>query len=64
MNEPRLFDPKQTDAKKCGLRRCGTTRKSLCAFDADVAHGIPVGKRPKTCLNAYDPATAPMPEGY
>jgi hypothetical protein len=58
-----LFDPATTIPPKCS---CGTTRKNLCAHDASVAHGlIPASSnRPRSCLNAHDPAAAPFPEGY
>lgn len=45
---------------------CETTRASLCGHDADIHHGRKTAssKRPAACLNAYDPATAPFPEGF
>ena len=59
-----LFAVSQTAPPKC--KTCGTTRPSLCEHDANIAHGIVsrTRRRPRTCLNAYDPKTAPMPEGY
>lgn len=44
-------------------RACETNRPSLCAHDADIAHGLiqPSSRRPSQCLNAYEPSTAPIP---
>jgi hypothetical protein len=62
--QPGLFDPDTTVARLCPS--CRTTRKNLCRHDADVRHeAIPASaKRPRGCLNAHDPTTAPFPEGY
>lgn len=59
MNQPQLFDHKQTQPKKC-VRGC--KKKNVCDHDANIAHGIVgAGKRPKSCLNAWDPKTAEIP---
>lgn len=60
-NTHTLFDPDATQPKRCV--DCNTTRKNLCEFDADVANGIKKAsaRRPKTCVNRIDPATAPIP---
>lgn len=57
-----LFDPRQFEPKTCPA--CGTTRKNLCRYSADLRDGQATGKRPKGCLDRYDPHTAPLPEGY
>ena len=56
-----LFEPADVEPPKC--RACGATRKNLCEHDADLEHGLVsvTRRRPKTCLAAYDPSTAPIP---
>lgn len=55
-----LFAPASVEPTKC---TCGTTRKNLCAFDADLEHQriSRYANRPRTCLNAWNPRTAPIP---
>ena len=46
-------------------RRCDTCGQTAdrCAHDDDVSHGLKEAssKRPKDCLNAWDPQTAEIP---
>lgn len=56
----RLFNPATVEPKKCTAKGC-PGKASLCRHDADREAGEPVGKRPRTCLNSYDPATAQTP---
>lgn len=56
----------------------GPTRCPACRATSDEPHATRCSydrerqadsgpfrlKRPKQCLNAYDPSTAPLPEGY
>lgn len=53
-----LRDPDVAE-RPCGA--CHVRRRSLCEYDLERAAGAPLGKRPRSCLNAYDPATAPLP---
>lgn len=64
MTQPTLFDPKKTEKPVCPS--CGTTAKNLCKHDADVRHDLTLAssRRPRGCLAAYDPHTAPFPEGF
>lgn len=59
--QPSLFDPRTTEKPKC--TSCGATVKNLCRHDADLEHGLisRTRKRPKACLNSYDPNTARIP---
>jgi hypothetical protein len=59
--QAQLFEP----PAKCGHKGC-PSKASLCKHEADIAHGIidRFSRRPRSCLNAYDPKTAPLPEGY
>lgn len=61
MTEPQLFDPNTTERPVCPA--CGTVAKNLCEHDADIAAGIrdPYTRRPKGCLNAFDPAEGVIP---
>jgi hypothetical protein len=59
--QPSLFPVNETQPRKCTARGCGTTRPSLCRHDADLAHDLTPGKRPRGCLNAYDPSKARIP---
>lgn len=65
MSAPRqqqLFDAGKTEPRRCSR---GCKKKDICQYDGDLAHGIVLaGKRPKSCLNAYEPKTAPFPAGY
>ena len=63
-NARTLFDPATTAPPKC--KACGATAKNVCVHDADLEHGLITNtrRRPKSCLNAYDPKTAPLPEGF
>lgn len=56
-----LFDPKTVEPPVC--KSCGTGKKNLCRHDADLEQGLisRSRRRPRTCLNAYDPATAEIP---
>jgi hypothetical protein len=56
-----LFAVKDTEPKRCNS--CGTTRASLCVHDANIAHGLVSRtlKRPRSCLNSYQPDTAEIP---
>ena len=53
-----LFNAEQTQPKKC-VRGC--KHKNLCDHDANIAHGMLAGKRPRTCLNSYDPKEGVIP---
>lgn len=59
-----LFDPRTLEQPRC--EHCGTDRKNLCRHDYELDQGLVsrTRKRPKTCLNSYEPATAPWPEGF
>ncbi len=59
--QPQLFDPATVERPRC--RACGARAKNLCRHDADIEHGTIVAsaRRPKSCLNQYDPRTAPFP---
>lgn len=50
-----------TERRKC--TSCGSVRKNLCGHDADIAEGFisATRKRPRGCLNSYDPTTAEIP---
>lgn len=69
MNQPELFDVSRTVPTACPAGHCqairlpGQQRVVTCEYDLEPAHPYR-GKRPKGCLNTYDPATAPLPEGY
>lgn len=56
-----LFDPATTDQPRCD--HCNTTRRNLCKHDADLEQGLVsiTRRRPRTCLNGYDPSTAEIP---
>jgi hypothetical protein len=56
-----LFDAASTVTPRCYA--CGNTKKNLCVFDANVAHGLinPSDTRPKTCLNRHDPSEGQIP---
>ncbi len=66
MNQPELFSPAATVPQACPVGHCQAIRLPdqdrvlTCAHDLDPEPS----RRPRGCLNAYDPATAPMPEGY
>ena len=53
-----------------GLRRCescGAYAGFECAHDRareDVDYGAKHKRRPRGCLNVYDPATSEWPEGF
>lgn len=66
MNEPRLFNPHETEPLRCKLKSCGTSRKNLCRFDADNRDVNPAERprRPRGCIAGIDPSTHPFPEGY
>lgn len=58
--EPTLFDPKTTEKPWC--LHCGSDDKQKCAHDEEIEQGSSrTRRRPKTCLNSYDPATAEIP---
>lgn len=56
-----LFPVADTQPPRC--KACNATRKNLCRHDADLEHGLisATKRRPKSCLNAWDPNTAPIP---
>lgn len=64
MNDRALFDVSQTVPTTCNvcqaIRQPGQTKTDKCAHD----HDPEPRRRPKNCLNAHDPATAPFPEGF
>jgi hypothetical protein len=66
MNQPELFDVSRTVPTACPAGHCqairlpGQHRVLTCAHDLEPDRR----KRPNGCLNTYDPATAPMPEGF
>lgn len=68
MNTPTLFDPDRTTPQTCTVNGCpairfpNQTRVPTCKHDLDL--GEYRGKRPRRCLNHYDPATTPFPDGY
>lgn len=53
-----LFEPPTTCA------HCGALNKADCEHDREYEASGQLRRRPKTCLAHYDPATAPLPEGY
>jgi hypothetical protein len=61
-----LFDVSQTVHTACpaghcqAIRQPGQQKVITCAHDLEQD---PRG-RPRGCLNAYDPATAPLPHGF
>lgn len=68
MNQPELFDPAATGPQQCPV--CGATRNPdepdvNCEWEQkrDALEQY-LGRRPRSCLNTYDPATAPFPDGY
>ena len=69
MNERPLFDPSTTVATACPVPACGAIRLPgqttvpTCHTDQQRALGD-WQRRPRHCLNALDPSTAPFPEGY
>jgi hypothetical protein len=65
--DPTLFDVTRTIAATCPIchatRQPAEDRAPACTVDRDHAAGTHT-RRPAGCLNAYDPHTAPLPEGY
>lgn len=59
--QPRLFDASTTERPTCPT--CGARAKNACAHDGDIAHGLkePLARRPRGCIAAYNPHTAPIP---
>lgn len=61
MNQPALFDPAQTQPQHCPIGHCQAIRQPnqdrvpTCAHDLNQEHHR---KRPRGCLNAYDPSTS------
>jgi len=68
VNQPELFDVSQTTTAQCAT--CGATRQPTeptapaCAYDRDRQAGTTPRRRPHNCLNTYDPAHQPFPEGF
>lgn len=66
MSQAELFDVDETVPHACPEGHCqairlpGQTSVPTCAHDLDPDRK----RRPRGCLNAYDPATAPLPEGF
>jgi hypothetical protein len=64
--QPALFDAARTTPTACPVGHCQAIRLpnqdkvATCAHDLDPERR----RRPRGCLNTYDPATAPFPEGY
>ena len=62
---PQLFDPTRTSPTPCEIPGCHAVRfppqdrTPSCAYD--LHHETP--NRPRGCLNAHQPDTAPWPEG-
>lgn len=69
MNQAELFDPSRTIATACPVPGCGAVRLPqqervpTCAIDQQRATGD-WPRRPQSCLNSVDPATAEWPEGF
>lgn len=62
--DPHLFDPAENTPQTCAAGHCQAIRLPgqhgpiiTCAHDLDPEHR----RRPRGCLNAYDPATAEIP---
>jgi len=66
----RLFDPTRTSPTPCPVTGCqairfpNQDRVVTCHVDREHSLGNYKHRRPEGCLNAYDPAHAPFPEGY
>lgn len=67
MNQPALFDASKVSPTPCPVPHCGairlagqTTRLITCAHDLEPQQR----RRPRQCLNAWDPTADPFPEGY
>ena len=69
MTDQTLFDTAETP-KACPLGHCQAIRLLdqqkvvTCAHDQAIATTDLPGRRPRGCLNAHDPSTAPLPEGF
>ena len=61
---PTLFDAAKLAEQHCpacgAIRFPQQARAVTCSFDLDRE----ARRRPKHCLNAHDPSTAPLPEGF
>jgi hypothetical protein len=66
MKQTELFDVSRTIPTPCPFGACqairlpGQDRVLTCAHDLEPEPG----RRPRGCLNTYDPATAPLPDGF
>lgn len=63
-----LFDPADTMPRQCphchAVRRHDDARAAGCHHDLEIDAGAPRARRPRACLNAWDPSTHPLPDGY
>jgi len=58
-----LFDPATVEPPRC---TCGSIDPATCHHQWLIANdkAEPYARRPKGCLRAIDPTTAPFPEGF
>jgi hypothetical protein len=63
-----LFDAARTVDSVCedcgAVREAGQDKSPDCEVDRDRAEGNFRSKRPRACLNQFDPTADPFPDGY
>lgn len=60
----RIANQRQLVIQQLRVCPCGAQTEDECGHDRDERDYGYTKRRPRQCLNTYDPATAPWPEGF